>query len=142
LIFQLDTSRGGSPFPDLPFHRILWHLRASSNRAEILDLHSYQGGRIFSQGGFGLDFGLSCVGLQLVFSLWRLISSYLDHFVASPIPARGSIECYSKSAVLLYQVVSYYLNKGKIYVVWFHIWCFLLSLVFPYVASSYLWSHA
>jgi hypothetical protein len=42
-------------------------------------------------GGFGLDPDSYCIGLHLVFSLGRLISSYLEHFVEAHISARGSI---------------------------------------------------
>jgi hypothetical protein len=66
LVFELDTSGGGLPYPGLPFHRVFWHFRTSSSRSEIMDLHSYPGGRNFSQEG--LDLTLEGKKLILYFS--------------------------------------------------------------------------
>jgi hypothetical protein len=77
----------------------IWHLYWSDldifgSRAELLRLFSVPAGRgIFQLGGLALHTAQisSCIGLHCVFSLWRLIVSSLEHFVAAPIMFIGSI---------------------------------------------------
>jgi len=50
LVFQSETSRGGSTHLDLSFYRIWNHLEASITQAKILGLLSSSGGRAINQG--------------------------------------------------------------------------------------------
>jgi hypothetical protein len=90
LAFRPETSGGGSTHPDLSFYRfgVIWRLPSARPKYWVFSALQED---VPSARGFGLDPGSSCIGLHLVFSLWRLASSYREHFVAAHILSIGSI---------------------------------------------------